>query len=161
MTIKIEEGRTYSEAEWCRVRDQLRQGDKFRRMHDWEMGVGGGVTQSPVITYTVTHLAPRTPSWAGAQVVLDRDENVWQRRADGYSSGIRTLVAEVVERHYAPITVLLDADGHIPVASLMEVNGVSREDLRQALRRHRQAELHDVADRDEVDAVLAALEGGR
>lgn len=161
MTIKLEVGRTYTQDEWDDVIEELVPGDRYTRAYDAEVEDGGSRQHGPD-RITVTHLAPRAPSWAGAKVVMDGDGDIWQRQNDRWKApnGGTLHDWETVD-DYAPITVLLDADGHIPPASLMEVNGASREDLRQALRLHRQAELHDVADRDEVDAILAALEGGR
>lgn len=173
--MTIIENRTYTPAdpEWTAVIDELREGDEVeawfgnrgaRGALDDDLSVGDEprlYMEHDLASLTVTKLAPREPSWAGARVVLDRDGDPWRLRRDTFyvtRGGVET--AATLEKVHGPITILLDANGHIPPNSVLSVNGVTREDLVGAT--------HDALgyvswkeSERAVDAILAALGGAR
>lgn len=125
-----------------------------------------GFANSDLTSLAVTKLAPREPSWAGAQVVLDKDGAPWQRLCSYWrAGGLLPRSAAEVDQHYGPITVLIDANGRVPVDSVLKINRVTRDRLAQAL-------FQSLADRNvyagpvsalfiHIDAILAALDGAR
>lgn len=159
-TLRLEEGRTYTASEWDDLpRDQFVPGDRWTTTHTVTIGPDGDPDYGDA-TFTITHLAPRTPSWAGAQVVRDKDGVEWVKHEGVvWRSGIMCRSTATLER-YAPITILRDADGNIPVDTVMQVNQVGRDDLVNVAM----GESLDITYAESariVDAVLAALEGGR
>lgn len=180
--MTIEEGKTYTPAdpEWAAVVSELREGDEVEYWHSHdstpkgvrgalEPHVGGlrapgtvvNVSGAAVTELTVTKLAPREPSWAGARVVLGghRNEFTLGPRGRYYrpyrSPGLRP------EQVDGPVTVLLDAEGRIPVDSVLAVNGVTRAELFNVIREHLCPYLTHSERLSLMESILTALGGAR